>query len=83
CVKHAASVQSEPESNSSVHSFPNCITVSQIISVRMFVFFLCQPDNPAGKSTATKHPHKPSSLLLKIPVPSLQKTRTPWQGRAL
>ena len=68
CVKHAASVQSEPESNSSVYSLPKpyyCLSNNLSSDVCLF---LCQSVNPTNKSTATKHPHKLSSLLLKIPV---------------
>ena len=71
CVKHAASVQSEPESNSSVYSLPKpyyCLSNNLSSDVCLF---LCQSVNPTNKSTATKHPHKLSSLLLKIPILSL------------
>ena len=67
CVKHAASVQSEPESNSSVHSFPNCITVSQIISVRMFVFISLPTGQPSRQIYGNKTPAQTIFSLVKDP----------------
>ena len=67
CVKHAASVQSEPESNSSVLFLTQTVILNSKFTFECFVFFCHQAQHHSASNptaTATKHPHKLSSLLL-------------------
>ena len=87
CVKHAASVQSEPESNSSVH-FP---TQTVILNFKIYVWMFClfspsenlQPSIQSQIPTAygNKTPAQTIfSLVIDPGASSFSQSPAPWQG---
>jgi hypothetical protein len=59
CVRHAASVQSEPGSNSSVHLSTTSATRAKTASFRLDRRLLAKaPDDVLRRTLAAEHPHK-------------------------
>ena len=87
CVKHAASVQSEPESNSSVH-FP---TQTVILNFKIYVWMFClfSPSENLKPSIQSQIPtaygnKTPAqtifSLVIDPDVSGFSQSPAPWQG---
>ena len=87
CVKHAASVQSEPESNSSVHFLTQTVILNFKIYVWMFCLFsLSENLKPSIQSQIpTAYGNKTPaqtifSLVIDPDVSGFSQSPAPWQG---
>ena len=84
CVKHAASVQSEPESNSSVLFLTQTVILNSKFTFECFVFFLPPSSTPFGikpDSYGNKTPAQTIfSLVIDPDVSSFFRSPASWQG---
>ena len=85
CVKHAASVQSEPESNSSVLFLTQTIILNSKFTFECFVFFLPLGLTPKLSIKPNSYGNKTPaqtifSLVIDPDVSSFSQSPAPWQG---
>ena len=84
CVKHAASVQSEPESNSSVLFLTQTVILNSKFTFECFVFFLPPSSTPFSikpDSYGNKTPAQTIfSLVIDLDVSGLFRSPASWQG---
>ena len=84
CVKHAASVQSEPESNSSVLFLTQTVILNSKFTFECFVFFLPPSSTPFSikpDSYGNKTPAQTIfSLVIDPDVSGFFRSPAPWQG---
>ena len=84
CVKHAASVQSEPESNSSVLFLTQTVILNSKFTFECFVFFLLPSSTPFSikpDSYGNKTPAQTIfSLVIDPDVSGSFRSPAPWQG---
>ena len=85
CVKHAASVQSEPESNSSVHSLTQTVILNSKFTFECFVFFFAIRPTPKISIKPNSYGNKTPaqtifSLVIDPDVSSFFRSPASWQG---
>ena len=84
CVKHAASVQSEPESNSSVLFLTQTVILNSKFTFECFVFFLPPSSTPFSIKPGSYGNKTPAqtifSLVIDPDVSGSFRSPAPWQG---